>query len=68
MASRIDPAPCIDCRQRKTRSLTGLCYQCKPTPDVRLDGEKVYIDGLGHMTTDKALRLAHAIADVLTPL
>jgi hypothetical protein len=67
MGGRMEPAPCIQCRKQKTRSLTRLCYVCKPLPDVRLDGDKVYVDGLGHLTTDKALRLAWAIADLLSP-
>jgi hypothetical protein len=58
--------PCRNCGH-ETRSAGGLCLRCKPAPTVSRDGNGIHIAGIGHLSTDAALRLAHAIADVVTP-
>ena len=65
--SRTPMRKCTVCQKHSTRANAGICYRCKPVPDVSGDGDMVYIDGLGHMTTGQALKLAHAIADECTP-
>jgi hypothetical protein len=60
-------AVCSRCHTHETRSATGICWQCRPAPAVRRDGDGVHIGGIGHLSTDAALRLAHDIADAVTP-
>jgi hypothetical protein len=38
-----------------------------PSTTRTRDGDSIYIDGIGRMSIDRALRLAHAIADAVTP-
>jgi hypothetical protein len=40
---------------------------CRPAPTVRRDGNTVVVDGIGPLPIDKALQLAHRIADQATP-
>jgi hypothetical protein len=58
---------CRQCGERETRSATGKCLHCRPSPTVSRDGDAIYIDGLGHLTIHAALCLAHSIADAVTP-
>ena len=60
-------SPCTRCKTRLTRSVTGVCSGSRPVPDVQRDGDNIYVDGLGRMSIDRALRVAHAIADAVTP-
>ena len=59
--------PCRQCGQYETRSLTGLCWACRPAPTVWRDGDSVHVSGLGRLTHDNALTLAHRLADELSP-
>ena len=58
---------CTVCRERDTASTTRVCWQCRPSPRVEVRDNLVYVDGLPPLTTEKALQLAHRLADVLTP-
>lgn len=56
--------PCRACHDRLTYSTSGLCWECRPAPQVqRMDATTIYIGGLGQLPVDTALQLAHAIAD-----
>ncbi len=57
---------CNQCGTQLTRAVTGVCWRCKPAPTVRREGDGIHVGGLGHMTTE-ALKLAHRIADEVTP-
>lgn len=57
---------CAQCT-RQTASTTGLCWQCRPCPTVELSDGLVQVDGLPPLTVDKALQLAHRIADAVAP-
>jgi hypothetical protein len=67
MTHNRDKVVCRRCQTRETRAATGVCWTCRPAPTVRRDGDGVTIDGIGHVSHDVALRLAHAIADALAP-
>ena len=67
MGSKSRARPCLICRKHETKSNSGFCYRCRPCPRVHVDGDSIYIGGIGPMTHDTALRLAHAICDALTP-
>jgi hypothetical protein len=65
MGAHTKPAPCTDCGRGVTRSITGLCHHCRPL-NIQIEHGYVHIPGLGHLTPERALALAHAIADLLT--
>jgi hypothetical protein len=41
------------------------CYRCRPSRRLHVEGDKLYISGIGHLSHDAALQLASAIADAL---
>jgi hypothetical protein len=61
------PADCNNCRERPTRSNTGLCFQCRPAPSVTLNGNIVTVGNGFNMSADHALVVAHKIIALLTP-
>ena len=67
MGSRTPARECLICREHQTRSNAGICYRCRPSPRIYVDGPVVYITGFGPLNHDAALRLAHEICDALTP-
>ena len=67
MGARTPARPCLICRKHPTRSNAQICYPCRPTPRIHVEGDHIYIGGIGPMSHDAALRLAHAIADAVTP-
>jgi hypothetical protein len=56
------------CR-RWTRSTQRLCDRCKSgrAPTVIRTDEGIHIEGVGWMSDQAALSLAHRIADLLSP-
>jgi hypothetical protein len=67
MTRRDFPLPCNRCRKELTRSVTGLCLQCRPAPEVEIVGDMLVVGGGYALPTDKAIILAHRILDALTP-
>lgn len=61
----MQPQPCRTCQVELTRSATGQCWRCRPAPTVKCEGNALVIGGLGRLTSQQALTLAHRIADVL---
>lgn len=58
--------PCSRCAKRSTRSVTGLCWACRPVPEVCRDiDETILVSGLGRFTEWQALTLAQRIADAI---
>ena len=58
--------PCTLCGTRDTASTTGLCWECRPCPTVCTDGDGyIRVDGLPPLSRNKAMQLAHRLADVL---
>jgi hypothetical protein len=68
MGSRTSSRACLICRDHDTKSNAGICWRCRPTPRVYLEGESLYVGGIGAMSPQAALALANSIADALTPL
>lgn len=58
---------CTLCQEHDTASPTRICWRCRPIPHVEVRGDLVHVQGLWPMSTEKALQLAHRLADVLTP-
>lgn len=56
---------CSTCGRRDTNSSTGLCWECRPCPTVETRDGLIHIAGLPPLSTDKALQLAHRLADAL---
>jgi len=67
MGANTPSRPCLICREHITRSNAGICFRCRPHPSVHRSGDVIYISGLGALSHDAALRLAHALADAVTP-
>ena len=67
MGAQTPRRSCLICRKHETRSNAGICWRCRPTPRIYVEGETIFIGGIGPMSHDTALRLAHAIADAVTP-
>ena len=67
MTSKHDRRDCVRCHREITRSATGLCFRCRPAPDVVITGDVCRIGAAFDIPTDKALILAHRILDVLSP-
>jgi hypothetical protein len=43
--------------------VTGFCAVCRPVPAVNRNGHLIDIEGLGTLSVDAAIDLAHRIAD-----
>jgi hypothetical protein len=67
MGSKTPSRECLICPERMTRSNAGICFRCRPHPGVHRSGDVIYVSGLGALSHDAALRLAHAIVDAVTP-
>jgi hypothetical protein len=66
MGSRTPSRPCLICGEHETRSNAGICYRCRPHPRVHVDGDRIYISGIGALSHDAAYRLSWAISDALS--
>jgi hypothetical protein len=62
-----DRMVCIQCREYVTKSVTALCWSCRPVPSIQIIGDICRIGSGFDLPCEKAIVLAHSILDALTP-
>ena len=65
--SKPNRRPCIKCQRRDTANKSRVCWECRPCPGVEVRDGLIHVEGLPPLTSEKALQLAHRLADLLTP-